>query len=675
MFNDENKSSSLAKFLNGFDYVIVDTCSLMEDSFPAWMDVLVNAKDYLREDLHIQVLNKCVDELKKHSKNRQDDSARIAAKRALKILRKVKWKKILELTKKEKDQNFADNVIYTTVSNLRIHYKVLIITQDKGLAEDLRRLNLLDSQRGRKVATYKLLPEGTLDVNRGQADHYHQNHKPSEEDEARLSDKPSFSPAKKEDPNELLNKVIANDKKLRSDLNNSTYSKESKLKDIDAQLAMVLKLPEDKKKTLKLLLNDARLHEEKTKLLNPGSSVLEKIAEPAKLQPKPTEKFVEAIKIAPESKPTVLPNEKRLWFGEGYSIAEAIKRCSEHYGILFRDHTIPYVKQVHGPYDVTDIDLKEILDKLSALADGKSEFLYKGVLYKAQKSEKGFKGYIDLNPNIASKAPQEEKPASTPLPKPEDAAPKAEAKPDVKPNAHRRGRPRKNPVNAAPVVNPAPASPTAPKPQQLRPQTFSPTKGPDAHLSVHKPHEESVAGPKGATLIVGVPDDDNKREFIERKSRRDAESSGGGKTAVSSTKPSSFNQGRNSRPQKQSVILPSKNAPSSIKPVTGPGPLPEKVRLNKPRPVQKPLRKNPPVVNPKQPQAAPAMPIKDFSYEAAAASEKRLMANLNNPNYPKENKAKDINAQLALIQKLRSDEVAKLRYSSDSLKLMLSLLK
>jgi ribosomal protein S15P/S13E len=106
MFNDENKASSLAKFLNGFDYVIVDTCSLMEDSFPAWMDILVNAKDYLRDELHIQILNKCVEELKKHSKNHSDDSVRIEAKRALKILHQVKRSKILEFTKKEQRAEF-----------------------------------------------------------------------------------------------------------------------------------------------------------------------------------------------------------------------------------------------------------------------------------------------------------------------------------------------------------------------------------------------------------------------------------------------------------------------------------------------------------------------------------------------------------------------------------------
>ena len=49
MYNDENRAMALAKHLNGFDYVLIDTCSLMEDAFPAWMDRLVAAQDYLED--------------------------------------------------------------------------------------------------------------------------------------------------------------------------------------------------------------------------------------------------------------------------------------------------------------------------------------------------------------------------------------------------------------------------------------------------------------------------------------------------------------------------------------------------------------------------------------------------------------------------------------------------
>ena len=46
MYKDEINSSSLAELLSPFNYLIVDTCSLMDPNFPEWMDVLANAKEY-----------------------------------------------------------------------------------------------------------------------------------------------------------------------------------------------------------------------------------------------------------------------------------------------------------------------------------------------------------------------------------------------------------------------------------------------------------------------------------------------------------------------------------------------------------------------------------------------------------------------------------------------------
>ena len=72
MYSDENRSSSLAKLLNGFDQVILDTSSLMVDGFPNWMDVLANAKEYVKEELKIIVFYECLEELKKHSKDKKN---------------------------------------------------------------------------------------------------------------------------------------------------------------------------------------------------------------------------------------------------------------------------------------------------------------------------------------------------------------------------------------------------------------------------------------------------------------------------------------------------------------------------------------------------------------------------------------------------------------------------
>ena len=81
MYSDENKSSNLAKFLNNFDYVLIDTCSLMDESFPEWMDILRNAKAYRKKELEILVPRRCYDELKKHTRTtkQREDSKRVDA--------------------------------------------------------------------------------------------------------------------------------------------------------------------------------------------------------------------------------------------------------------------------------------------------------------------------------------------------------------------------------------------------------------------------------------------------------------------------------------------------------------------------------------------------------------------------------------------------------------------
>jgi len=674
MFNDENKASSLAKFLNGFDYVIVDTCSLMEDSFPAWMDILVNAKDYLRDELHIQILNKCVEELKKHSKNHSDDSVRIEAKRALKILHQVKRSKILEFTKKEHGQNFADNVIYTTVSNLRIRYRVLIITQDKGLASDLRDLNSLESQRGYQVAVYKLLPDSTLDINKGMpAGYVHQNYHaaPVRPDAKKQphglrglfhhDHKTAPAPKPVRDPNEGLNKVIENDKKLSSTLSNPTYPTQSKLNDIDAQLKAIQSLPEDKKTGLKLILNDARLHEEKTKLLEAKTAPkAAPVAVSESVKPQPVAPALKAmvnpvVKEASAQQPTTLlrPQEKHLFYGEGHSLEYALEQCAQHYGILFRDPSIPYVNPVHGPLDVTEKDEGQIS---AALKEGKGEILVHGALFKAEKNAYGYKVFIDLHPEstpVAPKITPNVEKQATPVAKvaanPTPIAPKTAPE---KPAAFKHRVVTPKPVKQAGELAPSSPNPLAVK-ADAKPTTL---KKEVVHRKAAAP-KKAVAAPsapagtgKGATLIVAVPSDDGKREFIERKSRRAAEHG----ENMTVAKP----QSKKRMPSSTSALQPKK---AEKKAATSPkGPLGTSSSSKGAGPATKA-----PV---KAPASSPLL-------SSAMAAEKRLKANIHNPNYPSSNKQKDLESQMALVKKLKPAEVKKLTYDLDGLAKLKSLIK
>lgn len=374
MYNEELKSSKLAQFLNDYDYVFVDTCSLMEDSFPLFMDYLSKSKEYWKEDLQVIVLGECVEELKKHAKEKEKDR-KIAALRALKIIRHDKWhKKAFTITKAE-GSSFADNAIFTKVSGLRIHNKILVITQDKTLTTDLLKLNRLDSQKGRYLSVYRLTPHSELEKNPGENGEktFNKKHEAS-----------SFQKVEKDNKTVALNKaqkvIIEEDNKLAKNLSNPNYKTKNKIKDIDNQLSKLNKLDANSLSALSLRFSKEDLLKKKEELL------------PSKKR--------EKKEIKKETSSVIVTT--------GASPSEALKRLALNYHSIVRDPSVSYVGAVHGNLDLTSDDLK----KVDQLAVSKGNFSYnKGnVTYSFEKG----KEYSVSCKNLSSKKPEEQK-RSTPV--------------------------------------------------------------------------------------------------------------------------------------------------------------------------------------------------------------------------------------------------------------------
>lgn len=374
MYNEELKSSKLAQFLNDYDYVFVDTCSLMEDSFPLFMDYLSKSKEYWKEDLQVIVLGECVEELKKHAKEKEKDR-KIAALRALKIIRHDKWhKKAFTITKAE-GSSFADNAIFTKVSGLRIHNKILVITQDKTLTTDLLKLNRLDSQKGRYLSVYRLTPHSELEKNPGENGEktFNKKHEAS-----------SFQKIEKDNKTVALNKaqkvIIEEDSKLAKNLSNPNYKTKNKIKDIDNQLSKLNKLDVNSLSALNLRFSKEDLLKKKEELL------------PSKKgEKKENKKETSSVIVT-----------------TGASPSEALKRLALNYHSIVRDPSVSYVGAVHGNLDLTSDDLK----KVDQLAVSKGNFSYnKGnVTYSFEKG----KEYSVSCKNLSSKKPEEQK-RSTPV--------------------------------------------------------------------------------------------------------------------------------------------------------------------------------------------------------------------------------------------------------------------
>ena len=374
MYNEELKSSKLAQFLNDYDYVFVDTCSLMEDSFPLFMDYLSKSKEYWKEDLQVIVLGECVEELKKHAKEKEKDR-KIAALRALKIIRHDKWhKKAFTITKAE-GSSFADNAIFTKVSGLRIHNKILVITQDKTLTTDLLKLNRLDSQKGRYLSVYRLTPHSELEKNPGENGEktFNKKHEAS-----------SFQKVEKDNKTVALNKaqkvIIEEDNKLAKNLSNPNYKTKNKIKDINNQLSKLNKLDANSLSALNLRFSKEDLLKKKEELL------------PSKKgEKKENKKETSSVIVT-----------------TGASPSEALKRLALNYHSIVRDSSVSYVGAVHGNLDLTSDDLK----KVDQLAVSKGNFCYnKGnVVYSFEKG----KEYSVSCKNLSSKKPEEQK-RSTPV--------------------------------------------------------------------------------------------------------------------------------------------------------------------------------------------------------------------------------------------------------------------
>ena len=597
MYSDENKSSAVAAILNRFDYVLIDTCSLMDPACPVWMDALHNAKDYRKKREPIIVPRRCYDELKKHSRDKSVDSKRIAGKRGLKILRKAKWDRLLAVAKKDKNENFADNAIYVKVCADRLFSKILIITQDKSLASDLLALNKLRSQQGRPVEVYKLVSDGKMVPNLGESDDERREHRAGGRPKPQTPS-PKTKPAQPAKGGTTPAEIQAADARLCAVLSNPNYPEEKKRLDAEAQLKVLLELASSIKAKLKLKMDVDRIKA----FLNYGNVS----AKPqAKQEPKKQEAPKKAEPVKKEAPKDPKNIGDRLYYGAGKDFEQAVEDCAAHYGILFREPSVRYFAQAHGPFDLTVKDKDAIIKEGLAAIKGNEKVAYShnGIPMWAQRaSEERYKYWIDVN----FKVEKAEAPKPEPKKDPKVKA-KAEAKeptPKAKPEA-KEAAPKAKPEakEAAPKQEPkkAPAKKTEPKPE----------------------------APKKAAKAKQAPKEEPKSETKAEPKAKPAP-----KKAAPKKEP---------KPEAAKESKPAKKAEPKAKEAP------------------KPEAKAPAKKAPAKKSAKPEAPASE-DFKKAQAADKRLSAVLPNPNYALKDKIADIKAQRALLMTLSENEFSKLKY-------------
>ncbi|MDY4574613.1 MAG: hypothetical protein SPD90_06110, partial [Intestinibacter sp.] len=159
---DRGKETSDREKLEKYvkDYrIFIDTCSLLHpESNKFWNNIIPILHMY---NSKIIIPKRSIDELEKHSNNKQNSDLSSSANNCKIILSKLIRAGYVEIRGEETD-NFADNVFQVVFTKFRMTHNLLLITQDNNLAKDILALNDSKSVKGKSVVVKKINKQGYL---------------------------------------------------------------------------------------------------------------------------------------------------------------------------------------------------------------------------------------------------------------------------------------------------------------------------------------------------------------------------------------------------------------------------------------------------------------------------------------------------------------------------------
>ena len=683
MYRDEQLASSLAKYLSRYDYAMIDTCSMMEDSFPLWLDILELSKPYQVKPVPVIVLSTALAELKKHEKSKIAEKA-IAAKRALKIVKVASKKKTISLVKlKWANQDFLDHAMYVKVSSDRLDSKILVITQDKKFASDLLHLNELQSQFGHKISVDKISPEGSLSPNQGETSSPHRSEK-----------QPHTQPQKAPD-------IFLMDARVASVINNPNYPMDRKIADVKAQLAMLAKLPKKDARAIKLNYPEERLKDFLARHPSPKADNKPKVAEqpqketpkkeppkalPAKKEePKKLEVKKEIPKLqapqqpqpkaAPKSEPMKAePEVKAKPFAA--SADEVSNRLLDQ-GIIVRDPGVPYIPPVHGEVDINRKELEGIVNKFNknggntplnfknltiSSAEGKLVLSIAKAKSAEPKKEVEAPSKPKAEPEKQAKPAKEktEKPKASEAPKAQPKADKAqpskpEAKKETKPEPKKaeakkteaKVQEKKEAPKSKKSTKEQPKKDMSAKKEEPKPQLKKQEKPAPKKEAEKKPVSENAKAPK---LIVAVPEEKPQPKADSKKAKAEPK------------KAEAKKQELKTQVKKEAAKPQNKEEP-------------KKAKSSAKEPAKAQPKKSEPKSEMKKKEEAKPEVKPSFDIEKIKLAEARLMAVLPNPTYPHASKLADAEKQLKTVLSLPKQARGELKLSADKLKAQIAKLK
>ena len=136
--------------------IFIDTSSFLYEYsyifFPHLIELLV------KNNGKVFVALRVIEEVKKKS---VDEKLKTSAFRALDFIEEMQAKGVVDIRGDVTD-NFADNVFQVVFTKFRIAHKLVLITQDVKLAEDINKLNNISSVKGQPIHVHKISQYGFL---------------------------------------------------------------------------------------------------------------------------------------------------------------------------------------------------------------------------------------------------------------------------------------------------------------------------------------------------------------------------------------------------------------------------------------------------------------------------------------------------------------------------------
>ncbi|MCR4561921.1 MAG: hypothetical protein K5694_01770 [Bacilli bacterium] len=674
MYKEELYASNVAKLFAIYDCAFVDTCSLMDDSFPYLMDVLVVSKKYWNKNFQIVVSEACTKELESNSKKTDEIEKRFDALRALTIIKKdQRWfhKRLLTIKKAPKDSIqedgyvHADNVLITEINSLRIHKKVLLITQDKRLADNIRQLNNMESSKGRFINVYRLSIDGCLEENPG-LNHFHSRNiiesvRFREENRHEIPknlDKLSRTPLKVERKSidtskALVADILRLDKDIAARLSSPDTSATKRLFAINLQISNLTSIGEEERKKLKLVYPLEKLLIEKKKLTsekekpvqNPPQ--IQKEAKPVKTEVKKVEKLPQPETKPAEKKET--PKEIKVTrFEDGETAMEAVIKALSFFSIIVRDPKIPYVKEIHGPADITTESLPAF-DEGKITSENGLDVVISNVKIHISKREKNYRATATMDKSRVEELTKPLKKDNKPKAKPED---KPQEKPVEKPSKSQETQPvtKAEEEGTPTIVKKDPEKKEEPK--EEKPTFASSTNSDSSVVEVHigtldekpsKPKAKKKSAPKEKPA---------PKEKVKKEAQPVSE-------AKVEPKPKKTKKAAKVSEEKKPEEKPAPQTPAKEKPK-------KESKASAPKEEKKPQPEAKAKKSPKKKEA----PVKTEA-ESILENDNKLRAKINNPTYPNESRIADLKAQLAKIATLSPEDKAKLHFTEEKIQSLL----